>query len=105
MAKIRTEDNFFEDSAHIPDAFEVAPGVTAGELREALRRPAEDPPGATFVPSIAYSAAAGDIGQMALYRRTDTSEQAPMVLFVHGGGWSGGHHFGAIRFMHPLSAL
>jgi acetyl esterase/lipase len=69
-----------------------------------LRRPADDPPGSVFVPSITYSSTAGEIGQMALYTRRDTTERAPVVVFVHGGGWSTGHHYGEIRYLHPLAA-
>src|SRR5690606_2251661 len=33
-----------------------------------------------------------------VYRRADVSERRPVVMFVHGGGWSGGHPFQQIRY-------
>ena len=101
---VRTEANFLAEYAGLPDGFEVLPGVTLREGREMLRRPVTDPPGATFLPSVAYSSAAGDVGQMALYARRDPTERAPIVAFVHGGGWASGHHYGALRYAHPLAA-
>jgi acetyl esterase/lipase len=56
------------------------------------------------VPSVEYSRAAGEIGQMALYARTDPSERAPIVLYAHGGGFHLGHHYTSIRYLHPLAA-
>ena len=100
---VRTEANFLSEYDSFPDDFELLPGLTVGSGKAMLSRP-EDPPGGTFIQSIVYSSAAGDIGQMALYARQDTSERAPIVAFVHGGGWSTGHHFGEIRYAHPLAA-
>jgi len=105
MAMIRNEGNFLAEFTSLPDDLELMPGVTAGDMRAMYARPAVDPAGSRFVPSIAYSSAAGDIGQMALYARVDTSELAPIVLFVHGGGFVGGHHYGAVRFAAPLAEL
>jgi acetyl esterase len=101
---IRTEANFLGDAEHLPEDQDVLPGVTAAEMREMLRRPAEDPAGSRFIASVAYSAQAGDVGQMALYARVDPTERAPIVVFAHGGGFNSGHHFGAIRYLHPLAA-
>jgi acetyl esterase len=101
---IRTEANFLSEYAGLPDDLEVLPGVTVRQGRELLARPVSDPPGASFVPSVAYSSAAGDVGQMALYTRADPAERVPIVAFVHGGGWASGHHYGALRYAHPLAA-
>jgi acetyl esterase/lipase len=102
---VRTEANFLSEYDGVPDDLEVLPGLTVGLGKSLLRRPADDPAGARFVPSIIYSAAAGDVGQMALYARQDASDRSPIVVFVHGGGWNTGHHFGEIRYAHPLAAL
>ena len=102
---IRDEANFLTESEHMPDDLELSPGVIVGQMREMLRRPPIDPAGSQFVPSVTYSATAGDIGQMALYARSDRTECAPIVVFAHGGGFRLGHHFTAIRYMHPLAAL
>lgn len=101
---IRNEANFLAEYAGLPDDLEVLPGVTIREGREMLRRPDTDPPGAAFLPAVTYSSAAGDVGQMAIYSRHDSTERAPIVAFVHGGGWASGHHFGAMRYAYPLAA-
>jgi acetyl esterase/lipase len=100
---VRDETNFLAETAGLPDDLQLLPGLTVAEARAHLARPAHDPLGGRFIPSVAYSTAAGDIGQMALYARADSSERAPMVLFVHGGGWTTGHHYGAFRYLHPLA--
>lgn len=85
-----------------PDA-EVAPGLTAGDFLSFHVRPEADPPGSVFVPDVQYGLAAAEDGVtrplwVHLYARTDVSERRPVVLFVHGGGWSGGHPFQQIRY-------
>jgi acetyl esterase len=104
VAQIRDEANYLQQHDALPDDLEISPGVTAGQLRAMLQRPEVDPDGSRFVPSIAYSAAAGETGQMALYARRDAAERAPIVLFAHGGGFVSGHHFTSIRYMTPLAA-
>jgi acetyl esterase len=104
MPMIRDESNFLAEYAGLPDDLEVLPGLTVGIGREQLQRPKDDPPGARFIPSVTYSTSAGDVGQMALYARSDPTERTPIVVFVHGGGWATGHHFGAFRYLHPLAA-
>jgi acetyl esterase/lipase len=104
MPTIRNESSFLAEHASLPDELVLAPGVTAGDMRAMYGRPAIDPDGSRFISSVAYSSAAGDVGQMALYARNDPRELAPMVLFVHGGGFIGGHHFTAIRYAAPLAA-
>ena len=101
---IRTEESFLAEIGIHPDDAEVIPGYTAAQMRSILRRPETDPAGSCFVPSVAYSATAGEVGQMALYARVETAERAPIVLYAHGGGFHGGNHFGAIRYVHPLAA-
>src|SRR5437762_11567219 len=101
---IRTEETWLAETGLLRDDVEMFPGITTGEMKALLRRPAVDPEGARFIPSVAYSATAGDIGQMALYGREETTERSPIVLFAHGGGFNSGHHFGAIRYIAPLAA-
>ena len=101
---IRTAENFLAEYAELPDNLEVLTGLTLGDGRKTLSRPLENPIGGSFVPSVTYSATAGDVGQMAMYVRRDTSERAPIVAFVHGGGWATGHHFGPLRRAHSLAA-
>ena len=104
MTIIRSEDNFMTEHAELDDDVEMLPGVTVGHLRAMLVRPARDPEGSRFVPSVAYSDDAGDVAQMALYARSDPTEQAPIVVFAHGGGFLSGHHYTAVRYLHPLAA-
>lgn len=101
---IRTEATYLAEIGEVPDDVEVVPGYTGAAMRAILQRPPVDPAGSRFIPSVAFSATAGDIGQMALYAREDPTERAPIVLFAHGGGFHSGHHYGAIRYLHPLAA-
>ena len=101
---IRNEESFLAELRVLPDDAEVIPGYTAAAFRAMLQRPAVDPTGSRFVPSIAYSGTAGEVGQMALYAREDATERAPIVLFAHGGGFHLGHHYTAVRYLHPLAA-
>ena len=101
---IRDEASFLAEHADLPDDLEMAPGVTVAQVRAMLRRPEVDPDGARFVPSVAYSTAAGEIGQMALYARRDPTERGPIVVFAHGGGFNSGNHFTAIRYIAPLAS-
>jgi acetyl esterase/lipase len=101
---IRNEESFLREVNVLPDDAEVIPGYNAAAMRSMLIRPEVDPPGSRFLPSVTYSETAGEIGQMALYRRADADERAPIVLFAHGGGFHAGHHFMALRYLHPLAA-
>jgi acetyl esterase/lipase len=101
---IRTEETYLAEIGVLPDDAQVIAGYTAADMRAILRRPASDPAGSRFIPSITYSSAAGEIGQMALYARADVTERAPIVLYAHGGGYHLGHHYNAIRYLHPLAA-
>ena len=101
---VRDEASFLAEVNVLPDEHVVIPGYTAAAFREILVRPAVDPAGSRFVPSVEYSEIAGEIGQMALYVREDTGERAPIVLYAHGGGFHLGNHFTPIRYLHPLAA-
>jgi acetyl esterase/lipase len=101
---IRTEAAFLAQLERLAPETDAVPGYSAAVMRAILQRPAVDPEGSRFVPSVAYSDTAGEIGQMALYARRDPSERAPIVLFAHGGGFQSGNHFNNIRYIHPLAA-
>jgi acetyl esterase/lipase len=101
---VRDEASFLAEINVLPDDHVVFPGYTAAALREIMVRPAVDPAGSRFVPSVEYSEAAGEVGQMALYVREDPTERAPIVLYAHGGGFHLGHHFTPLRYLHPLAA-
>lgn len=101
---IRNEQSFLKDLHVLPDEQEVLPGYTAASMRRFLLRPEVDPAGSRFVPSVEYSSAAGEVGQMALYKRVDPRERAPIVLYAHGGGFHLGHHYTPMRYLHPLAA-
>jgi acetyl esterase/lipase len=81
-------------------------GLTVGELREFHTRP-DTPPGAVFTLRVPYGPVDDD-GRpltLSLYARADLRERRPAVVFVHGGGWSGGDPYFHIRHAHALAAL
>ena len=41
---------------------------------------------------------------MPLYARRETTDRAPIAAFVHGGARATGHHYGALRYAHPLAS-
>ena len=73
---IRNEASFLSVYETFPGDFELLPELTVGGGKAMLRRSSEDPPGAAFIPSVAYCAAAGETGQMSVYARRSTSERA-----------------------------
>lgn len=74
----------------------IFPTLSMGELVEFHRRP-PTPDGWRFEPSVAYAAAPGRPLVLHLYRPSDEGGSRPGVLFIHGGGWTGGHPFSHIR--------
>jgi len=91
-----------------PSDVELAPGITAADFLRFHVRP-DDPPGAVFVPDVEYDVVGRDGGDrrplvLHLYRRADPSERRPAVVFVHGGGWTGGHPFQQVRYAAAFAA-
>jgi len=96
---------WLETAVTMPMAWEVVPGVSIADVIEFHARP-PGPAGATFQPAVVYGTA-GTGGRpltLDLYRRTDATEKAPVVLFFHGGGWGGGDPWFHIRHAHALAA-
>lgn len=87
---------------------EVIPGgleLTVGEWLDFHGvRPA--PEGVVFEENVVYgSAGRGGRDLVAhVFRPADTTERRPGVIFVHGGGWAGGHPFMHLRHAHELAA-
>ncbi len=71
-----------------PDV-EAAPGISIAAML-ALHDRLDAPPGSVHVPAQRYAEVDGTALHMSLYRRADAGERRPGVLFIHGGGWSGG---------------
>lgn len=84
------------------------PGVlqlTVGEWLDfhGLRTP---PAGVELVQNAVYgtAGAGGRDLTMHVYRPVDPSVPRPGIVFVHGGGWAGGHPFMHLRHSHELAA-
>ena len=58
---VRDESSFLAEINVLPDEHVVFPGYTAAALREIMVRPAVDPAGSRFVPSVEYSEVAGEV--------------------------------------------
>jgi acetyl esterase len=74
-----------------PDSQALPGGGTAGELL-AFHITPPPPPGTRYYPDVVYGTA-GRRGRpltARVYARTEGSRRQPAVVFVHGGGWSGG---------------
>ena len=93
---------WLEGMAEAPDA-EAAPGVTNAELLALHARPA-GPPGAIYEQDVLYATVDGLEITLDLFRREDTSERRPAVVFVHGGGWGAGSRWFHMRHCHELAA-
>ena len=98
----RGESTWLAEFADVPDDQEILPGLTAGEFTAFHRRPA-DPDGAVFEQGVVYGHGGATPLALDLYRRADASERAPIVVFVHGGGWTAGHPWSHIRQAHALA--
>lgn len=83
---------------------ELGPGMTFGKLLVANALQA-DPPGARYQPNVVFGDGDGTPLVASVYRRADPAERAPAVIFVHGGGWSGGDRGYHYRHMHRLAEL
>jgi acetyl esterase/lipase len=70
-------------------ATEAMPGVTIAQML-ALHDHLDAPPGSVHHPAERYAEVDGVPLHLSLYRRADTSERRPGVVFIHGGGWAGG---------------
>lgn len=65
------------------------------------------PPGFELEQNVAYGRAGAEGRELKLhvFRPLDTSVTRPAIVFVHGGGWAGGHPFFHLRHAHELAAL
>ena len=75
----------------LPPEEEVAPGVTAGALLAEHARPEHD--GVTHLPGVVFAERDGLPLQLHLFlppRPAGDEEPAPLVVFLHGGGWETG---------------
>lgn len=84
------EAMFLDQPRRMDPLVEVAPGVTAGDLvAEHFRR--VDVPDVEFTSGVIYGEAEGHPLRMHVARPKHIDRPAPVVVFVHGGGWSGGN--------------
>jgi len=77
--------------------------VTNGAVLD-LHGRRHDPDGAVYEQDVVYGQGSGRDLTLDLYRRSEPSEQAPAVVFVHGGGWGGGDRWFHMRHCHSLAA-
>ncbi len=91
--------------ASVDPATPATPGVTLGDLVTFHRR-RRTPPGARFRLVVPYgkAGAAGRPLTLTLYARKNPQERRPAVVFVHGGGWTGGDPYFHIRHATALAA-
>jgi acetyl esterase/lipase len=95
--QIRAEQ-VLERLRSLPPDEEVQPGVTAGEMLarfEAMVTPPEAPQGCDYRPEVVYGTGGGRDLKLWLYARP--GERSPGIVFIHGGGWVGGHPFMLVR--------
>jgi acetyl esterase len=87
-----------EQLRSLPPEQEVRPGVTAGDMLarlEAMAQPPSTPAGCDYRPEVVYGTGGGRDLKLWLYARPD--ERSPGIVFIHGGGWVGGHPFMLVR--------
>jgi len=81
----------------------VAGSVTMADI-VALHSRRRTPRGARFQLRVPYGTAGGRPLTLSLYARTDPGERRPAVVFVHGGGWTGGDPYFHIGHANLLAA-
>jgi acetyl esterase/lipase len=84
------ERHYLAAARRLPEHAEVAPGVSAGELLAEHTRPPLTG-GVTYEAGVEYGEAEGVPLRMHLFRPARGTEPAPVVVFVHGGGWESGN--------------
>jgi acetyl esterase/lipase len=79
--------------------------VTAEEVA-AFHLPTITPDGYVYEDDVVYGTAGAGGRELVthLYRPVEPDEPRPAVVFVHGGGWAGGHPFMHIRVAEMLAA-
>jgi acetyl esterase/lipase len=98
------EDGSWFLDLHRVDADTDVGGMTAGELAAYHSRPA-DPPGTAWVGGEVYRSVDGRDLRLWGYRAAEAGGAArPGIVFVHGGGWIGGHPFMHLRHCWHLAA-
>lgn len=89
------ESNWLAELDGLDPDLEVPPGsgTTVKEFRDFYKR-GSTPAGSVYRDNIYYCEPSLDMRlPLYMYAREDPSERRPGVVFIHGGGWSGGHPF------------
>ena len=63
----------------------------------------ETPPGAVFEENVFYGRGGDRELLLNIYRRADTGERRPGIVFIHGGGFVAGHPLMHLRHIHQLA--
>ncbi len=63
----------------------------------------DTPEGAVFEENVPFGKGGGRELLLNVYRRRDTSERRPGIVFIHGGGFVGGHPLMHLRHIQQLS--
>jgi acetyl esterase len=97
---------FLQVVAALPPDDELIPGlgVTNGEYVALHGRPLPDPEGAAFEGGVVYGRGSDRDLILDGFRRADTAERQPAVVFIHGGAWGGGESWWHIHQCHSLAA-
>jgi acetyl esterase/lipase len=98
------EQLFADWFAGISPNEEVAPGITVRAYQHLLT-PAPAPRGRRWCPDVVYGKAGRDGRDLVadLYSGVP-GERSPGIVFIHGGGWRGGHRYMLIRQAAEMAA-
>lgn len=104
FTRIELRDSpWLQAAADAPSGGALTGQYTIGQLLVANRfQP--DPPGAVYESDVVYGDGGGTPLLASVYRRRNTAEHAPAVIFVHGGGWAAGDRGFHYRHMHLLAS-
>jgi acetyl esterase/lipase len=84
------EQLFLAGARRLPADAEVGPGLSAGALLAEHARPAAVA-GVRYQAGVEYGEAEGVPLRMHLFTPAPEADPAPVVVFVHGGGWESGN--------------
>jgi acetyl esterase len=96
------EDGSWYHDIHGGDMDADLGGISMREMVAFHARP-PDPPGTEWLPGVVYAAPDGRELRLWGYRSLGVGAPRPGIVFVHGGGWIGGHPFMHLRHCWALA--
>ncbi len=104
MALPRAHALFFPSKPPVGYKFEFTTFLAIGTgLERLIEREPPLPANLIEIKDVEYKVADEKSLQIDFYKRTDLSENPPLLVFIHGGGWRGGKRSDYRVYLHPFA--